>query len=216
MKHLKRIAFILNVVCIWCVIACVTGCVSPFYGTARIEKGFHMDAGLGVSRFITNDAEWILDCIGPRADVELRYGFSKYLGVNSRIGIGFGVTDVEDYLPIDEGPYLLADGAFGVQFTYPFEKNAPALRLELSYQPNIQALRISPVIFWGCGNPEWLTLGVRPTLFTGAEGLTVDAFTTFHPWQRWSIFAGLDVTSIFNDLGDGYPMATLGIGYKLK
>jgi len=192
----------------------VISCVSPFYGTAKIEPGFHADVGVGVSRFVTNDSEWILDCVGPRLDTELRWGFNRFVQVSSRMGIGFGYTKVEDYLPINEGPYILAHGALGVQAAYPLRRNTPALRLELSYQPNLEAVKISPVLLWGFGNPEWLTLGVNPTFFNGVEYLTVEVFAALHPWKRWTFFAGLDVTAIFSDI-DGYPIATIGAGYTL-
>lgn len=57
----------------------MTSCVSPFYGTARIEPGFHMDAGLAATSFdfaTWEGEEW---CAGLRGDVELRYGFNEYL-----------------------------------------------------------------------------------------------------------------------------------------
>ncbi|MBN2379004.1 hypothetical protein JXM67_04295 [candidate division WOR-3 bacterium] len=189
------------------------GCVSPFYGTARIEPGFHADAGLGFSRFINVDCEWMLDCIGPRADMELRYGFKNNFQVSSRFGLGFGYTSVPEYIPVSEGPYLQGDLALGIQYAYPLRNHTPAIRFEASYAPGLEMFIFTPTLLWGIGRNESVTLGVRPEIFSGAEGILLEVFSTIHVSPRWSIFLGLDLFSTFTEIGNGYPIASLGLGY---
>lgn len=86
MKIAKWIALVL-------VAGCVTGCVSPFYGTARIEKGWHTDVGLGPTSYIAGFGEPNSHFFGFRGDVEVCYGFNQYLQANARLGLGLGLRE---------------------------------------------------------------------------------------------------------------------------
>jgi len=181
-------------------------CVSPFYGTARIEPGWHMDAGVAATTFISPANEWFPECIGGRGDYEIRYGFNQYLQVNGRIGAGLGYRLPSEGFPPPpiKDMYPLLDGAIGIQGSFPLGSVTPSLRVELIY-PHSQI--VAPTLLFGLGRNEWLTIGVG--------GHLVDVFVTAHPSKRWSFFAGANVFSIFNADYSDYPLASIGVGYKI-
>jgi hypothetical protein len=184
-------------------------CVSPFYGTARIEPGWNVEVGVAATSFLTNIFEY--SYIGGRADLELRYGFSRYLQVNGRLGAGAGYrppSNVPGNPPVSGGIQPLVDGALGVQAAYPLNEVTPAVRLEVG-----KFLSVIPLL--GLGKKELLTLGVR--LGFGFEGgfLPLGTFLTIHPCSRFSIFAGAQLGSLFNYMpAMGIPPFTAGIAYK--
>lgn len=193
-------------------------CVSPFYGTARIEKGWHSSVGFAVTTFVSS--ENYDECPGGRGDLEIRYGFNQYLQANGRIGLGLGYIppspEGEAVPPREGGIYPLLDGGVGLQTAYPMVNITPALRVEAG-----QELSLMPLL--GIGKREWITLGVEFSYFlfgpegTHPEGGLLNAFLSVHPYPRWSIFAGTNVTILF-DPGfylTEYPLVTLGVGYNI-
>ncbi len=215
MQKLKKSFFTLVVLAVG---MGVLSCVSPFYGTARIEPGWHMNAGVAATSFISSDN--YDECMGGRGDLEISHGFNQYLQANGRIGLGLGYIppSPEDKAvsPRKGGFYPLLDGGLGLQTAYPMECITPALRVEAG-----QELSLMPMV--GIGRREWLTLGGEGTYFlfgpegTHPEGGFLNAFLIVHPYPRWSIFAGVNVTMLF-DPGfyiTEYPLVTVGVGYKL-
>jgi len=194
-------------------VAGVTGCVSPFYGTAKIEPGLHFDVGLAGMTYGVPSSSYYEDDVyypfaGGRADFEVRYGISDYLGVSARFGAGLG-TEFDMY----PAPFL--DGAVGIQLEVPLVGPVtPALRTEFSgylIEPTL-----SPAILLGIGREEEkITLGTRLHLRRGPEDLNVgglDAFVGIHLSPQWTIFAGAEVSSFFSS----HPtFFTLGVGYGI-
>jgi hypothetical protein len=203
----KRGIFLGTIAIIFTLIS--TGCVSPSYGTARIEKGFHADAGVAVTSFSSPAGDWNY-CIGLRGDCEIDYGFNKYFKVGGRVGGGGGfsipIPGREEPTTSWSGPFPLIEGTLAVQGSYPFKQVTPALRIEAGSN-----FSIMPLV--GFGDPEWLTLGCRIWFLYNAEVFVPDFFMTVRPSSRLSIFAGVNAVSIFSE---SLPIATLGIGYKLK
>ena|GEM_PF-1036192 len=226
MKDLKVILLI-NAV------ACVTGCVSPFYGTARIEEGFHADIGLAGGAYLKSNAtlsnyNWAFNPANPyyhavRSDVELRYGLNKYIQGSVRAGLGLGFNGyVYDYEPreVDERDFFF-DIALGPQFALPIIWEdvghiTPAFRLEACY--GYGQFYLLPTLVLGFGNPEYLTLGGR-FYHPEAEGiiLPMELFTGIHLW-RFNIFMGVNslVTWLHPDFYRVPAVVTVGIAYKLK
>jgi len=209
-EKMKSIRWIASIMIIMCVTG-VTGCVSPFYGTAKIEPGLHFDVGLAGMTYGYNYSsytDYYYPFAGSRADFEVRYGISDYLGVSARFGAGLGT---EFYIYSE--PFI--DGALGVQLVVPVEGPVtPALRTEFSgylIEPTL-----SPAILLGIGREEEkITLGTRLHLRRGPEDLNVgglDAFVGIHLSPQWTIFAGAEVSSFFSS----HPtFFTLGVGYGI-
>jgi hypothetical protein len=185
------------------IVVCVTGtgCVSPFYGTARIEKGFHADAGVAGTTYVGMGIEDYAIHTGGRGDLFARYGFNEYLQVNGRIGFGLGKYLGSDTI-INDIPFFL-DGGIGIQGAFPIGWFTPALRAELSYPWSSIGLIL------GFGKREIVTLGSR-LIYPGF----LDAFVVLHPFQRWSFFAGIGPVPPFDY--DSKLIGTLGIGYKIR
>lgn len=191
-------------------------CVTPFYGTARIEKGWHMDAGIAATTFICN--ENVDQCPGGRTDLEIRFGFNKYFQAGGRIGLGAGYIppspEDEAVPPRKGGVYPLLDGGLGLQTAYPMEYITPALRLELGQE-------LSLVSIIGIGKREWLTIGVEGTYFlfgpegSRLEGGLINLFVTIHPFSRWSVFLGCTIPTHRTGFILEIPLVTIGIGYRI-
>lgn len=186
------------------VILCITGCVSPFYGTARIEEGFHVKSGIAGITYIGGVGEWNAYHIGGRGDVQLTYGFNRYLQIDGRLGFGGGYN--LDPYPASRLYSFFPEAALGVQGALPVKVFAPALRVELSYPMSSIGLLL------GFGEKELVTLGGRAHFGEFVELYTGDVFIGIHPLSRWSFFAGANLSTIF----EGRIAATLGVGYKIK
>lgn len=191
-------------------------CVSPFYGTARIEKGWHMDAGVAAATFIGGPiGESPSYYTGLRGDYELRYGFNKYLQVHGRIGLGLGYDFLygkEPYMPgWDFSP--LFDGALGIQTSIPFTHFVPAIRLDF------HGPLVSPILLLGIGKEEQVTVGTDFTnlfynLFGQAWLVGWNGFLKVQLSSRWAIFAGGGIPD--PEFSFPYPLLTLGLGCNLK
>lgn len=190
-------------------------CVSPFYGTARIEPGWHMDAGIAATTYVAELAWRYPYSIGCRGDLELRYGFNKYMQMNAQagLGIGFSLSSWSDPSYRGGDVYPLLDGVLGIQTALPVGFLTPALRMEFSYflgEPEL----VSTALL-GIGLKERFTLGGRLHLDELIDPYSLDAFVGFHPSSKWSMFAGIKF--FFHGYDITYPpVATLGVGYKLR
>ncbi|MBD3285943.1 hypothetical protein GF359_05635 [candidate division WOR-3 bacterium] len=203
------------------------GCVSPYYGTAQVEKGWHVDLGLAAVSYM-NDGElsgiYYLGTppstpqfYGVRGDAEVRYGFNEYIQCHGRMGLGygtFGKIHTYEYTPV--GDNFLVDVAAGPQFALPmpFEKGgqiSPALRIEACYgYGDFFAL---PTLLVGVGDPEFLTLGARFYVHPWVPG---DAFVGVHI-GRFNILAGMNLATIVHPDYHRVPLiGTIGIGYSIK
>ena len=195
----------------------ITSCVSPFYGTARIEKGWNADVGIGgMQTLVPNLDSWGYSLFwGTRVDGEISYGFDKYLQAQARMGIGF----YHSYLP------FFVDPGIGLQAALPVGPITPALRTEVSYYGG--GVTFSPAVLLGIGRKERVTLGGRIHIFGNAgddphpeygpylEDTPTDFFVTVH-LGRWNIFAGSQFFYHSFRYPHERPVATAGIGYKLK
>ncbi|MBD3286208.1 hypothetical protein GF359_06705 [candidate division WOR-3 bacterium] len=187
-------------------VAAVVGCVSPFYGTARIEPGWHMDVGMAATSFV-GATEWFPYCIGIRGDAELSYGFNKYLGVNGRTALGLG------YVLSEGGPMSLMpilDGALGFQAALPLKTVTPALKVELSYYAEPA---LSSAFLVGLGQDERATIGCRAYIEEFSDLAALDIFIGIHPVPKWTFFGGIETMTLFNK--PFYPIVTIGLGYNL-
>ncbi|MBD3286384.1 hypothetical protein GF359_07505 [candidate division WOR-3 bacterium] len=216
MKYLRYVILVITV-------ACVTGCVSPFYGTARIEEGLHVDAGLAGGTYMFGEGPTgsyseggAPYYIGLRGDIELRYGFGKYIQGSARTGIGWGFNGKRyeaEPVPVEDN--FLLDVALGSQLALPIViedlgQITPALRFEGCY--GYSQLYLLPTFALGFGNPEYLTLGGRiyypfPT----------ELFACIHVW-RVNVFAGVNTytTWLHPDYWRVPAVVTFGVGYKIK
>ncbi|MBD3286510.1 hypothetical protein GF338_09255 [candidate division WOR-3 bacterium] len=188
-------------------VAAGLGCVSPFYGTARIEKGWNMDVGVAACTF-ANTLGTLHYLAGMRGDCEIRYGINNYFQANGRIGAGFGYKVLSDEQePTKNGPFLLLDGALGLQAAYSINKVTPALRIEAG-----PVISIIPVV--GFGNHEWLSIGSKISTPYDTKELIPELFVTIHLLERWSIFGGVNMLTIASPEWE-YPVASLGVGYNI-
>lgn len=195
------------------ILVTLTSCVSPFYGTAKIEPGFHVNAGVGVGQFVEGSYEATSRYIGPRADVEVGYAFSHFFKAHIRAGVARGWRS-EEYVEGDSPPprlkATLLDGAIGIQVSSPHHYPTPALRLEVGLGG------VSSDLMFGIGEAEWLTLGTRVYFHSAdvtSSPFSVAPFVGIHPLRRLSIFATPGALTPY----EGYtPFFTVGIGYKLK
>jgi len=197
----------------------VTGCVSPFYGTAKIEKGWHADVGVAINTHLmpSIDSWMYYPSYGVRGDIEVRYGINKYLGLHGRGSFGL----------MWMFPQLFLDGAFGFQAALPMHSITPALRTEISYYGG--GLTISPALLLGIGKDEKVTLGGRihfygnsydrknphPEYGIRIEDTPIDLFVGIHV-KRYTFFAGAQAFFTSTPYREFWPIATLGVGYKLK
>ncbi|TKJ40526.1 hypothetical protein CEE36_09555 [candidate division TA06 bacterium B3_TA06] len=186
----------------------MTSCVSPYYGTARIEPGWQLDTGLGLHTTLIPvlDGGDPVYGVGIRCDGEIGYGVGKYLKPYVRGAVGLNTA------------YLgFADAGIGFQTALPLGPIAPAVKLELN--PMMGEPTFSPAFLLGIGREERVTLGARTHFIVfGAPyyPFFLDVFATAHISPRWSIFAGAEINSFIDtfDDGDGYPFFTVGAGYK--
>jgi len=192
------------------VIAIASGCVSPFYGTARIEEGWDIDAGVaGMKVYKPYWDSWgYFDSYGVRGDVNLRYGFNDYLCLYCRGAVGGS----QYWLG------LFLDAGAGIQASLPLGPVTLALNGEL------HGLEFSPALLAGIGRTEWLTIGIRthipgnlydsphPEYGKYLDSYPLDCFAGFH-LGHWNIFAG---SQLFRYSYNDDPVFTAGIGYKIK
>jgi len=192
--------------------------VSPFYGTARIDKGFHCYAGMAATSFIapSGPSYHYTNCVGARADVSLQYGFCKYLQAKAQIAAAYGWSLREEEeapgeRPADPGgiPHGLFDGSIELQGAWPFKSFTPAIILGVTpyllFSPTFTATALT-----GIGNPEIVTLGARYIY-----PYWIDGIVDVHPHPRWSVFAGYRFFLPPSETHE-MPVATAGIGYKIK
>jgi hypothetical protein len=153
--------------------------------------------------------------VGGRFDISLQYGFCKYFQAKGLIGRLFGwslrETEVDQWgFPGDPGgtPHGLFDGSIELQGACPFKSFTPAIVLGLASYPITPTFTATALA--GIGNPEVVTLGAK---YTFPEW--IDALVGVHPHPRWSLFAGY---RFFLPPSETYeiPIATAGIGYKIK
>ncbi|MBA7603655.1 hypothetical protein ES703_10770 [subsurface metagenome] len=185
----------------------MTRCVSPYYGTARIESGWQLDVGLGLHSTVVPlfDADPMYG-IGIRCDGEIGYGLDKYVKPYARAALDLNTAYIG-----------YADIGLGLQVALPVWIFTPAVKLEINstwIQPTF-----SPVVLLGIGKSEWVTLGAKTYFFPFADSNYpefLDVFATAHISPRWSIFAGAEINSFIDTFEDdnGYPFFTVGAGYK--
>jgi len=207
---MRKRAFFTCIVLLSGMLVGVTGCVSPFYGTARIEEGWHMDAGIaGMKVFKPSIDSWgYYESFGARGDINLRYGFNDYLDIYCRSAVG-GCQGF---------PGIFLDAGAGIQGALPLSSAALALNVEVS------SLGLSPALLIGVGRTEWLTVGAR-THISGNLGDTphpefghyinpypTDMFVGLHI-GRINIFAG---SQMFRYSYNDEPVFSIGIGYKIN
>ncbi|MBD3285163.1 hypothetical protein GF359_02130 [candidate division WOR-3 bacterium] len=188
----------------------LSSCVSPFYGTARIEEGLKIDAGIAGTSYIDGYLGRNPSYTGIRGDVEVGYGICKYFQANARIGLGWGHGG-KRYFGNSRNDFI-HDIALGPQFALPLSSSwnlTPALRVEAGYAND--EFYATPALLLGFGNPETFTIGARFLTY-----ILDQIFVTFHV-KRVNIFAGVDIwTQLSPDFSDNPPVATLGAGCKLK
>ncbi len=195
------------------ILVTLISCVAPFYGTARIAKGFHVNSGIAVCQFtgvMMNSASW--PYIGPRADVEVGYAFSNSFKTHLRAGGGWGWVsrEREEGESTPNSQTFLLDGAIGIQIAHPHKYSTLALRLEAGLGG------VSTDLMFGIGEAEWLTLGGRVYFFKGELAqfyLPVAPFIGIHPLPHLSIFASPGTFAFYEDYK---PFFSVGVGYKLK
>lgn len=178
-------------------------CVTPFYGTARVEKGFHMDAGVSAMSYIGAYGEWNAPSVGGVASIAPSYGFNPYLQLGGRLGLGYGQTGfiVHDTAGNPHNPWgFFPDIALNLQAALPTKSITPALRIEGTL-PRI----LSATFLLGIGEKERITLGVRGGL-TGFDILAI-----LRPLPKLGLFIGVNPFFLLNT---PRPVASLGIGYK--
>jgi hypothetical protein len=176
----------------------VLGCFPAFYGTATIEPGLHCDVGgavhgaahVGGTPFMVSPVG-----IGVRGDFGVKYGLTKFIQVDSRVGLNL----------------VYADPGVGLQLAVPEGPIKPALRVEascwLTWEGGVFPV-LAPALLLGLGDPESFTLGAR-LHFVPEEPVLPDGFLVFHiPKSKFSIFAGVGFFYV--------PVVTLGVGYKIK
>ncbi|MBN2378524.1 hypothetical protein JXM67_01815 [candidate division WOR-3 bacterium] len=211
----KIIKLFLITIAIIVAMASVTGCVSPFYGTARIDPGWHMDAGVAATSFIGGAiGEGGGSYIGGRGDLEVRYGLNKYWQINGRVGFGWGAAWwVDEMDPIPAwGTSPTLDAGIGLQAALPLGPVTPAIRVELG-----PWVLISNFLFSVGQSREWLTLGCRVYVLSeemGKISFPISGFIGVHPTSRLTIFVGPGVKS---SASEGYaPLFSVGLGYKVE
>jgi hypothetical protein len=181
----------------------IISCVSPYYGTARIEPGFHLDAGLSISTFIPPVSDGPGYAISPHVDLESKYGFNEYLQTHARFSAGFSY------------PYSYFDAGAGLQAAVPLGIVTPAVRSEVTCYGGF--LTFSPAFLAGFGRNEFLTVGMRTHWdFINRDQSTFpfEIFVTGHISQRWAIFLGGEIHTLRDMETHGDPILTLGIGYN--
>jgi hypothetical protein len=185
-------------------------CVSPFYGTARIEPGWHMDVGVAGMKVIkpVMDSWGYFDSYGVRCDLNLSYGFNDYLRLHCRGAIGGSQGWFGGFL----------DAGAGIHGALPLGPVTLALNAEVS------GLGLSPALLIGIGKTEWVTIGVRthipgnwgdpphPEYGRYLDPFPIDCFAGLH-LGRWNFFAG---SQMFRYSYNDEPVATVGIGYNIK
>ena len=183
-------------------------CVSPYYGTARIETGWAINAGAGLHSTVVP----VLDAgpiygLGLRSDVEIGYGFEKYFKPYVRGALGLNTASL-----------YFGDIGVGFQGALPVGPITPAVKIEV----NTTSARptFAPAFLLGIGRKEVVTLGIRPQ-FVGFNPDEyepfLDVLTTVHISPKLSIYIGAEVTSFIEyfDENDDIPFFSLGVGYKL-
>lgn len=205
MKTIKWLALTVGIVCVTGVTG---GCVSPFYGTARIEKGFHTEAGICAMSYIGAFGEYSTPSVGGMANLALFYGFNPYVQLGSTLGLGYGQTGfiVHDTAGNPHNPWeIFGDATLNVQAAIASESTTVALRVEGSTSRVVTAS-----LLLGLGKPEKVTLGIRGFIV----GRGIDIMTIVRPLPKLSLFLGVDPVGFFMD--PPWPVATLDIGYKIK
>jgi len=186
-------------------LAWLTGCVSPFYSTAKIERGLTVNAGLSLAAYHVPITAGPSYSIGVRGDAAAGYGFSSYLRLNARASLGLGTQFSGMHYP------FFADGAVGAQTAASLGAITPALHVELSGY--LGEITLSPALLLGIGRKEYLTFGARMhahDFWHGWDPVAVDAFACVHLSPRWSIFAGVEIFYLTYA-----PAVTLGAGYNV-
>jgi hypothetical protein len=186
----------------------IISCVAPYYGTARIEPGADINAGIAYTTGIT---AWPSSVQGIRADIYAGQGLNRYLKPYVRASVGVGY---ETYYPEtfrDEDGFLpIFDAGVGLHCALDLKYITPAIVIELSPYMGVS---VSTALLMGIGNREIVTLGVRPHFTVGGftEQDPIDVFASIHPFGKWSFFAGTEITT----LSDYGPWFTVGLGYRL-
>ncbi|TKJ40527.1 hypothetical protein CEE36_09560 [candidate division TA06 bacterium B3_TA06] len=184
----------------------MTSCVSPYYGTARIEPGLNLNAGAALSTFVVVPICGVsTEEFGVRGDVELGYGIGQYLSPYIRLGGG---------VSLDAG---FLDPGVGLQLSLPVEYITPALLAEINL--HMGEPTFSPAFLLGIGRAEKVTLGIRTQLAVVNPGdqpySSMEIFVNTHLSSPWSIFVGLEATSVIGAFqGEAFPLTTLGVGYS--
>lgn len=196
MRFVRWIKIIMCVTGVVCVTS-VTGCVSPFYGTARIEPGWQTSYGVALYSSVY--------FLGLREDVHVSYGFNPYLKAYLEAALGTAFPD-------------LADGRIGVQAALPAGWVTPAMRLELSVYNTIS---LSPSFLLGIGRKEFLTLAIRthiyPQIFNKEDPQSefpIILTCGIHPMPQLTIFAGADIGTLGRAYYGFDPLFSLGVGYN--
>ncbi len=187
--------------------AAMVGCVSPYYGTARIEPGWEYTMGTAFHTLRVPTITGPRYCMGLMQDIGISYGFNRYSKIFFNAGFG-------PALP--EGKILIGR-AVGVQAAAPLGSVTPALRIEYTgygLEPSI-----SPGLLLGIGRREWLTLNVRtqinPHDLAGQDSLPIITGVGFHITPALTLWAGGELKTLWIDEYDCfYPIMSAGLGYR--
>lgn len=182
-------------------------CVSPYYGTARIEPGWQYSMGTAFHTLRIPNTPGPRYCMGLMQDLHISYGFNRYVKINLNAGFGTALPD---------GEILIGRGV-GVQAAVPLGPVTPALRLEYTgygVKPSV-----SPGLLFGIGRREWLTLNVRthinPNALALQDSLPVIIGAGFHITPELTLWAGGELKTLWIDeYGCFYPIMSAGLGYK--
>lgn len=187
--------------------AAMVGCVSPYYGTARIEPGWEYSMGTAFHTLRVPTITGPRYCMGLMQDIGISYGFNRYFKIFFNAGFGTALP---------EGKILIGR-AVGVQAAAPLGSVTPALRIEYTgygLEPSI-----SPGLLLGIGRREWLTLNVRtqinPHDLAGQDSLPIITGVGFHITPALTLWAGGELKTLWIDEYDCfYPIMSAGLGYR--
>lgn len=185
-----------------------THCVSPYYGTARIEPGWNVTCGAALHSCIVPVTDVSGYSIGLREDIFVSYGFNRYLGAHIQAGFGTAIPEAPGFV----------DGLAGLQAALPLGPLTLSLRADIASYYGF--LSISPMFLMGVGKREYVTISVSTHsdfFFQEQHYYPVILGLGIHPTAKWSLFCGADVkTLMIDDYGRFEPIATIGLGYQLS
>ncbi|MBA7598218.1 hypothetical protein ES703_05229 [subsurface metagenome] len=224
MKLNKRIASILRISACVTGVMCVTGvtgCVSPFYGTAEVSSGLEMSGGCGFVKYrYTTSPEGRIDTlVGGRIDLVARYGFGERLALKGQIGSAAGIgyrgptSGGREGMDLDHFRVVPA-GELGLE--YEFVEN-PSLTISVAGgYPEIASVSLLTGFNLPSAGREIVTLRAQSTLYA-----PLSVSCTVHPLSKLHLFLGAGINMPWSfcaaySLSQMYPVeVSAGIGYTL-